>query len=170
MGFQLANGLGKVKDSPSKADIRAFLNEVNAKDVLYGAAWLSTETGLCLEWNGDGRLVYVVSVAAPPRHLLGVTRSRALTLFFALVEGDVGRLERCSWQRGRGYAATPEKLAEAAAWRLLSDREFYASLGAEQQDARCRREGCSRGRVKHSVLCRVHHFESIHGRPSPLHD
>ena len=41
---------------------------------------------------------------------------------------------------------------------------FYDSLGPESPARQCRRDGCSRGAVEYSVLCRVHHFESIKGR------
>jgi hypothetical protein len=50
------------------------------------------------------------------------------------------------------------------------DREFCDKLGMESSANRCRREGCIRGTVKLSVLCRRHHFEEIHGRPYPFED
>jgi hypothetical protein len=50
------------------------------------------------------------------------------------------------------------------------DREFCDKLGPEDSTRKCRREGCSRGRLKLSVLCRRHHFESILGRPYPFDD
>ena len=49
--------------------------------------------------------------------------------------------------------------------RLRDDQEFLQSLGEERMDTPCRREGCDRGAVSHSVLCARHHFESIRGRP-----
>lgn len=50
------------------------------------------------------------------------------------------------------------------------DREFYDMLGTERSDVTCQRAGCQRGAVSLSALCRVHHFESIKGRPSPFSD
>ncbi|ACA88133.1 DUF7716 domain-containing protein [Shewanella woodyi] len=50
------------------------------------------------------------------------------------------------------------------------DRDFYDSLGEERPNTPCKREDCSRGAVKYSVLCRVHHFEMIHKRPCPFSD
>ena len=64
-------------------------------------------------------------------------------------------------------APTPPPREETQA-RL--DREFYNILGEERSGIKCRREGCSRGAILHSVLCRPHHFESIKGRPSPFTD
>lgn len=51
---------------------------------------------------------------------------------------------------------------------LEFDREFYESLGPESTENRCRRENCHRGAVKYSVLCRVHHFESIRKKICPF--
>jgi len=78
------------------AQMRASLDDLDIADEEHGAAWLSTDDGLSLEWNGDGRLVF--------------------------------------------------------------------------DDGALRRDGCTRGAVAHSVLCRPHHFESIKSRPSPFHD
>jgi hypothetical protein len=50
------------------------------------------------------------------------------------------------------------------------DREFYDRLGAEDASRPCRSEGCTRGSVQFSVLCRSHHFERIQRRPSPFAD
>jgi hypothetical protein len=50
------------------------------------------------------------------------------------------------------------------------DRQFYELLGPERTDRPCRHEGCPRGAVSLSALCRVHHFESIRGRVSPFVD
>lgn len=50
------------------------------------------------------------------------------------------------------------------------DRAFADSLGPEDHTQRCRRDGCQRGIVSFSVLCRRHHFESIKDRPYPFDD
>ncbi|WP_166832115.1 hypothetical protein [Thalassoroseus pseudoceratinae] len=47
------------------------------------------------------------------------------------------------------------------------DRNFYEFLGPESDSVSCKRDVCDRGRVKHSVFCRPHHFENVKGRPSP---
>lgn len=48
------------------------------------------------------------------------------------------------------------------------DREFYDTLGPEQEGTTCRRDGCERGTVKFSPLCAAHHFESIKKKPCPF--
>lgn len=50
------------------------------------------------------------------------------------------------------------------------DREFCDKLGPEDPRKPCRREGCSRGAVRLSVLCRRHHFENVQKRPYPFDD
>jgi hypothetical protein len=48
------------------------------------------------------------------------------------------------------------------------DVEFWELLGAEDPDRPCRRDGCMRGAVRFSVLCKVHHFESVKHKPCPF--
>ncbi|MRW92281.1 hypothetical protein GJ699_19995 [Duganella sp. FT80W] len=62
-------------------------------------------------------------------------------------------------------APEPPPLEEA---KLEWDREFFDSLAAERPEELCRTEGCQRGAIHHSVLCRVHHFEMIRKEPCPF--
>jgi hypothetical protein len=50
------------------------------------------------------------------------------------------------------------------------DREFVDKLGAEDPAQNCRRDGCNRGVVRLSVLCRRHHFGNKRNRPYPFDD
>lgn len=52
--------------------------------------------------------------------------------------------------------------------RRRLDLEFYDRLGAEDASRPCKRDGCGRGSVQHSVLCRRHHFEMIQHRDCPF--
>jgi hypothetical protein len=61
-----------------------------------------------------------------------------------------------------------EQLRETEQAFLAVDRAFYDSLGPEQSHSSCRTTGCERGPVQFSVFCRVHHFQSIKGRPCPF--
>ncbi len=47
------------------------------------------------------------------------------------------------------------------------DLEFYDKLGLEDISQRCRQEGCDRGSIRSSVMCRRHHFEMIQKRACP---
>jgi len=53
---------------------------------------------------------------------------------------------------------------------LAADRAFYDSLGPEDQNSKCRINGCDRHAVRLSVLCRVHHFEQIRKKTCPFSD
>lgn len=52
--------------------------------------------------------------------------------------------------------------------RRRLDLEFYDRLGPEEASRPCKRDGCGRGSVQHSVLCRRHHFEMIQHRDCPF--
>ena len=64
-------------------------------------------------------------------------------------------------------AADPPPLEDPKRRR---DREFYDKLGPEDPSSPCQREGCNRGSVRFSVLCRRHHFEMIEHRDCPFDD
>lgn len=64
-------------------------------------------------------------------------------------------------------APPPPPLEESM--RVL-DAQFCETLGPERENTVCRHEGCGRGTVKFSVLCRKHHFESVQNRPYPFED
>ena len=53
---------------------------------------------------------------------------------------------------------------------LRMDREFCDLLGDERYDVKCKRDGCDRGAVPMSVLCRRHHFENVKRKPYPFQD
>ena len=59
---------------------------------------------------------------------------------------------------------------DAAAAHLARERRFYDLLGEEHAEERCRHPDCPRGRVRHSVFCRVHHYESVSASPCPFDD
>ena len=64
-------------------------------------------------------------------------------------------------------AGEPPPWEEAQA-RL--DREFYDGRGEERAATRCVAPECNKGRIRHSTLCRAHHFAMIHRRPCPFED
>ena len=168
--FSISNGSGDTIDNPSTAQMSAFLRALDVHDEEHGAAWLATEAEDILEWSVDGRLVYERPEEANVRHLLEVPLERVVELWSALARGDLAEVERCAWNPGNGSVLTPEREAEIRRFNLQRDREFYDVLGAERPAAPCQSEGCTRGAIEHSVLCRVHHFESVQKRPCPFGD
>lgn len=65
--------------------------------------------------------------------------------------------------------AVPDKLGaldpDPKEIQRRSDLEFYNSLGPELANTKCRREGCTRGTIRLSVFCQIHHFEAVKKRP-----
>ena len=168
--YYVANGLGNHIDDPTVVEMRTFLDAVDVTDEEHGAAWLGTENGSTLEWSKAVLVFTGPGVDAPPRHMPDVPRGRALDLWAALAKGDLAVLERCEWRPGNGHVPGPALEARWKAWQLEDDRKFYDLLGAERAEEPCRTEGCTRGAIALSVLCRVHHFESVRKRPSPFTD
>ena len=52
--------------------------------------------------------------------------------------------------------------------KQLQDREFFDLLKPRHASVQCKKLGCKRGAVEHSVLCNVHHFEMIKNEPCPF--
>lgn len=50
------------------------------------------------------------------------------------------------------------------------DRDFFEVLGPERTDVPCRADGCGRGAIHQSVLCKVHHYEMIRKESCPFTD
>ena len=170
MGYYVANGLGDQLDNPTAEEMRRFLDEVDVTDEEHGAAWLETEGGHTLEWS-DAVLVFSGPGFDPPsRHIRRVPRERALALWSALARDDLAAVEHCEWKPGNGFVPDPAHDAKLRAWQLEEGRKFYEVLGEERANEPCRTEGCTRGAIQFSVLCRVHHFESVRKRPCPFDD
>lgn len=53
-------------------------------------------------------------------------------------------------------------------WQNKQDLDFYDSLGDESEEKQCKKDECSRGVVKFSPFCRIHHFEMIQNRKCPF--
>jgi hypothetical protein len=172
MRYYVCNGMGESEDMPSERTLREFLDELDPDDEEHGAVWVSDEFENSLEFSGDGTLTLSNPSAPADRHLAGVPEERVLELWGLLIAGRLDELEKLPWAPGARPPLSPEDRArregEQAAWQLESDRKFYELLGAEHSDEPCRRDGCRRNRIAHSVLCRVHHFESLRGRRCPF--
>jgi len=49
----------------------------------------------------------------------------------------------------------------------FEDKEFFDEL-PDETDESCDKEDCTRNRIKNSVLCKQHHYESIKGKVCPF--
>jgi hypothetical protein len=171
MGYFICNGIGESKDCPSEQELRKFLRDLDPADVEHGAAWVSDDAGNTLEFNVDGRLVFSRD-GTKSRHLLGVSAQHVLELWLLLIHERLDDLEGQPWVLGSRPSIGPEEAArrerERFEWQHQQDRAFYDSLGPERDAEPCRKDGCRRGHISHSGLCRPHHFENVQGRPCPF--
>jgi hypothetical protein len=85
--------------------------------------------------------------------------------------GDFNRLEEIlsiflDWAKSQNedWLKPPPPLSEEEQERL-EDNDFWESLGDEIGPEICKQDGCSRQRIKYSVICRQHHFEMVKRRP-----
>lgn len=172
MHFHVCNGLGDSIDAPSVEQMRAFLDDLDPNDEEHGAAWLTNDDEVSLEYEVGGNLCF--SRGDAHCHLPKVTKEKVLELWIALSRGELAVLEREDWQPGFRAPMSPEDREARervfAASQLASDREFYDTLGLERPATPCRHPGCDRGSVSLSVFCRPHHFASIRGRTCPFND
>jgi hypothetical protein len=111
---------------------------------------MAREAGLVVEIPSSGSLERLLCVAlSRTRHA-----RHALATWWQSLRATSSR---------RPASEDPARLAQL-------DRELYARLGTERAGTRCAQQGCSRGAIEHSVMCRGHHFEMVTGRPCPFTD
>jgi hypothetical protein len=164
---------GGSTEDPTVDQMRSALDELETDDDEHPDTWLTHDSGWTLTayqtgvliWGNDEEKVGL-------RHLPEVPRARILELWQLLARGDIAAVEREGWLAG-GHPPLPiERLTaqqQAVAAALVAEhRAFYDSLGEERRDARCRREGCARGTVRFSTLCRPHHFENVRAVACPF--
>ena len=158
---------------PSIERMREILNELSTQDPEHPDTWLTHSSGWTLTADEDGALTLSDADFEVVGHLANVARDRVLHLWTQLSQGDVEAIRNQPWVSGR---ATPDPVKVAAikaqveASRQQTDRKFYLLLGEEDRNGPCRVDGCTRGRISVSSLCRVHHFEKIQKRPCPYSD
>lgn len=175
MTYYVQSRWGDSEDEPDVDRMRELLAELDAPDEEHPDTWLTHESGWTLSAHESGLMAWEDGEdLAPPRHMPRVSREKALELWISLSKGDLKAIEAEPWQPG--HAPPPSEADKDARVRaakraqLESDRRFYEILGEERLEVPCRKEGCERGAIYQSVLCRVHHFESIYRRPCPFSD
>jgi hypothetical protein len=104
MGFHLTDRLGEMHADASVALIDSVLAELDGPDdPEHPDVALSHESGWTLSAFTTGLLVWEnVEDGDDPRHLPSVDRSEVRTLWAALAEGDLAKVEAQPWQSGYG--------------------------------------------------------------------
>jgi hypothetical protein len=175
MTYYVESRWGGSEDEPDQERMRELLAELDTPDEEHPDTWLVYDGRWSLSVHETGLVVWEDEEdPRSPRHMVRVSREKALDLWIKLSQGDLKAIEAESWQPGyRPPYSEEEKNAMAKAEekaRLEAARGFYEILGEERPDVICRKEGCKRGAIHQSVLCRVHHFENVWRRPCPFSD
>jgi hypothetical protein len=165
---------GGGEETPSRDRLREIIAELNVRDEEHPDTWMvhvDSEWSLRLDEdhfayleNPDGETV---------GHLADMSAEQALTLWLGFAAGGPDAVAKFEWKDGPRPVSEQEiaERSERARHMLLtSDRNFYDQLGPELPDTSCKVQGCTRGSIQYSVLCAVHHFEQVRGRPSPFSD
>jgi hypothetical protein len=175
MAFHARGRWGGDEAEPPVERLRALLHEldVQSEDIEHPDVSLTHATEWCLSAFSSGLLVWENLEGDNPKHMKGVPREKVLALWLKLAEGDIAAVEAEPWLPGLPQLSAErraELVREAEDRQRASDRSFYDSLGPERAGVPCQHAGCRRNAIHHSVLCRVHHFESLCHRPCPFSD
>jgi hypothetical protein len=175
MTYYVESRWGGSEDEPSEERMRELLAELDENDPEHPDTWLTHDSGWSLAVFETGLVVWEhLELPDPPRHLINVTREKALDLWLQLARGHLVEIEREPWKDGYGPPLSEEEIGErareVAKLVMESDRKFYEILGPERSEKPCSTEGCPRGAIVNSIFCRVHHFESVLHKPSPFSD
>ncbi|WP_198141326.1 hypothetical protein [Verrucomicrobium spinosum] len=164
---------GDCVDDPSESKMREVLAELDVPDPEHPDAWLTHESGWTLSiFSGGSCILSNSAMDTGPQYLEAISRAEALQLWIKLSRGQVQDMQSLPWKDGNAPPISQEELQilkqASAEATLAQQREFFDSLGPEDDTQRCRQPGCSRGAVKFSVLCKPHHFEQTTKQPSPF--
>ena len=173
MSYYVVTRWGDSIDDPNEQQMRDVLRELDTEDEEHPDCWLTHDSGWTLSVFEGGRVAFTNDERGlPSRHIPDVSREKVLQLWLRLAAGELDVLEREAWEPGTHVPLSDEELRarreEAEQWALQRDREFYESLGPEDESRRCRHDGCMRGSVQFSLFCRDHHFRGIEGKSPPL--
>ncbi len=175
MTYFIQRRWGDSEDDPTEAMMRESLSELDTPDPEHPSTWLGHETGWTLSVFESGLVVWEnPEVDVGPRYQQNVSREEALRLWLLLSRGSFDEIESLPWKDGYGPPISDEEMQkrqqEAAAFTLKMQRDFYDTLGPEDAERGCRKDGCVRGTVKFSAFCRPHHFENLYKQPCPFED
>jgi hypothetical protein len=175
MTYYVETRWGGSEDTPTEARMREILCELDAPDPEHPDTWLSHDSGWTLSVFESGLVIWEnPEQGHRPKYLQSVSRDEALRMWMLLSGGAFAEIESAPWKDGYGPPLSEEekqkRQREVAEMTMKAHRDFYDTLGPEDASRPCRHEGCTRGSVKFSVLCRPHHFESLYKQPCPFDD
>lgn len=165
---------GGSEDAPSADRLREIIAELGIEDEEHPDTWMGhAGSGYLLRFDEERYAHLHDAEGSILAHLAGVSPEMALSLWLRFAEGGPDAVSVCGWTAGPRPVSEEEvagRAQRAAQATLALDRAFYDQLGPELSDAVCRTDGCTRGRIQYSVLCKVHHFCKMRGKPCPFSD
>jgi len=165
---------GGSEESPPPNRLGELIAELSVRDEEHPDTWMiHHDSGWSIRLDEDHFAYLENPECETIGHLAGVAAEAALTLWMEFAAGGPDAVAEFEWRQGPRPVSEQEvvEIAERARQAMLRlDRDFYDQLGPELSDATCQAQGCTRGRIECSVLCKAHHFEQIRGRSCPFSD
>lgn len=176
MTYRVTHRYGAIESTPGLDSFPELLAELKSRedDEEHGSVSVTHESEWCIAVSLSGIVTFENLENGEPRHMKDVPESKLLELWSWLSEGNLALIELEPWQPGYEPPVSDveweERRKHAEELTLRLDRGFYEVLGVERTDVPCRSPDCQRGAIHQSVFCRVHHFESLRGKPCPFSD
>ena len=165
---------GGSEDTPSVDRMQEIIAELAVRDEEHPDTWLThAPSGWTITLDED-RFAYLSDPDCKiVAHMAGVAPEYALKLWLLHSRQGKEATTNEPWKSGSRLISQEEmsaRKAKADAITLESDLAFYSQLGPEDLSSPCKADHYSRGRIKYSVLCRVHHFEQTRRKPCPFNE
>lgn len=165
---------GGSEDSPSIKRMEELIAELAIADEEHPDTWLThSPSGWSIRLD-EGRIAYLEdSDCNIISHMKAVRPDLALQLWIRFSKDGRDAVAEELWVNGQPPVSPEELVARrihGEKLMLANDRAFYDELGPERPSMPCKIEGCVRGAIEYSVLCRPHHFEQIRHRQCPFDD
>lgn len=163
---------GGSEDAPTRARLSEIVRELDTRDPEHPDTWLvHRHSGWSIRLDEEGYAFLSDPDGEPTSHMAGVSRAAGLDLWLRFASGGPHAVKSDPWRPGDRIRADLELAAlraQAEAVTLAADRKFFDLLGNEDPAKPCRKEGCTRGRIQYSALCKAHHFEQLRKKPCPF--
>lgn len=172
--FSVESRWGGSESSPSEERLQAVIAELAISDEEHPDAWLTHDpSGWTIRLDETRNAYLEDDDCNIVGHMRAVSPDFALRLWIEFSKGGRESIANEPWENGPPHVSAEELIAQklhSDQLMLQSDRTFYVQLGPEREASQCGIDGCVRGTIEFSVLCRPHHFEQIRHRPCPFSD
>jgi len=163
---------GGSEESPSPSRLAEMVAELDTRDEEHPDTWLvHVPSGWLLRLDEEDYAYLQDEDLETVSHMKGVSREAGLDLWLRFAATGPDGVKSEPWCQGPRVLSAVEVAARrerAESLTLESDRHFFDLLGTEDDTQPCKKVGCTRGRIRYSVLCKVHHFEQVRNHPCPF--